>query len=598
MSGVKVKELLRKAETLKSKRANFETEWQNVADIFRPIKADITVSRTEGDKSHIKKLYESFPIVAVSTLKSIVIGVFFNRSIKPFSIVSPDEDINDDSEVSVWLSNFTDMMLGKMFNPLSGFERAFSEATSDDITFGTMATFIEKGSKSILKYHTLNIKDFLIAESRDGDVDYVVIKSKKSARQIIQEWGDGRGKIHENIIKASEKDPFKEFDIQLHIFPREERDKQKIDLANKPIAGVWIDEKHGEIIQEIGWDVMPVAVGRSEKSSGEDYGTSRAMIALADGRQINQMSKDSNLARELALRPPLAINANFNKRINLSPTALNYPDQKSLANGRPSVEQMITVGNIGAVDTDLARKENNIREAFFLDKLKVFDNPNATATQVLELRAESFRVMGDFILSLIEYMDQVLDTTFDILFREIYDVNNNFALLPNKLFQDDFPEALKGNPDLKVNYINPITQSQQLSESATIDKFIADAANAAQINPEILDLINMDEALRKKGQILNIDPEIINSKAKVKTTRDNRQAQADQEQETQNLERTLEGADRQLFESENGKVVLDDLQNILIKRMPFFAEDITTDALLREGARHLLNHIHYQLGKD
>jgi hypothetical protein len=60
----------------------------------------------------------------------------------------------------------------------------------------------------------------------------------------------------------------------------------------------------------------------------------------------------------------------------------------------------------------------------------------------------------------------------------------------------------------------------------------------------------------------------------------------------------LEAIYRQLFESENGKVVLDDLQNILIKRMPFFAEDITTDALLREGARHLLNHIHYQLGKD
>jgi hypothetical protein len=60
----------------------------------------------------------------------------------------------------------------------------------------------------------------------------------------------------------------------------------------------------------------------------------------------------------------------------------------------------------------------------------------------------------------------------------------------------------------------------------------------------------------------------------------------------------LEGIYRQLFESENGKIVLDDLQNALIRRTPFFAEDITTDALLRDGARHLLNYIHYQLGKD
>lgn len=537
----RAKELLRKAETLKSKRANFETEWQNVADIFRPIKADITVSRTPGDKTHIKRLYESFPIVAVSTLKSIVIGVFFNRSIKPIKITSPDEEINEDKEVSKWLSKFTDMMLGKMFDPRSGFERAFSEAVSDDIAFGTMSTFAEKSDKFILKYHTLNIKDFLIAESRDGDVDYVVIRSKKTARQIIQEWGEGRGNISQSIIKAGEKDPFKEFDIQLHIFPREERDKGKIDLLNKPISGIWLDETNGEIIQEIGWDVMPVAVGRSEKSSNEVYGTSRGMMALADARQLNQMSKDSNLARELALRPPLAINANFNKRINLSPTALNYPDQKTLASGRPAVEQMITVGNIGAVDTEIARKENNIRETFFLDKLKIFDNPNATATQVLELRAESFRIMGDFILSLIDYMDQLLNTTFDILFREIYDINNDFALLPNKLFQEELPELLKINPDLKVNYINPITQSQQLTESTTIDKFIADVANAAQLNPEALDLVNLDEAIRRKRQILNIDPDIMRPRVKVQEIRLGRQQQIAQEQQAQEAERVVSG---------------------------------------------------------
>lgn len=63
-------------------------------------------------------------------------------------------------------------------------------------------------------------------------------------------------------------------------------------------------------------------------------------------------------------------------------------------------------------------------------------------------------------------------------------------------------------------------------------------------------------------------------------------------------EEQLESIYKQLFESENGKVVLSDLENILIRRTPFFAEDITTDALLREGARHLLNCIYTQLGKE
>ena len=66
----------------------------------------------------------------------------------------------------------------------------------------------------------------------------------------------------------------------------------------------------------------------------------------------------------------------------------------------------------------------------------------------------------------------------------------------------------------------------------------------------------------------------------------------------QHTKEQLEAIYRHQFESENGKVILNDLENNLIKKCQFFAEDITTDALLREGARHLINHIYYQLGKD
>lgn len=47
--------------------------------------------------------------------------------------------------------------------------------------------------------------------------------------------------------------------------------------------------------------------------------------------------------------------------------------------------------------------------------------------------------------------------------------------------------------------------------------------------------------------------------------------------------------------SEDGKVVMKDLENFILRSNPFFAEDIQTDALLREGARHLLNYIYSQI---
>lgn len=44
-------------------------------------------------------------------------------------------------------------------------------------------------------------------------------------------------------------------------------------------------------------------------------------------------------------------------------------------------------------------------------------------------------------------------------------------------------------------------------------------------------------------------------------------------------------------DSENGKVIIKDLQDFVFKRPTFFADDIPTDALLREGARQLLTYL-------
>jgi hypothetical protein len=540
------KELIQKTQTLSGERANFESVWQDVANIFRPIKSNITIKRSSGEKAHITELFESAPINCVSNLKSIVIGVFFNRSIKPISITAATEEINEDQEVKDWISEFTKMLLDTMFNPSSGFERALSEAVADDIVFGTMATFIEEGKTFPIKYYTQDIKNFLISENDEGEVDYIILKHRLTARQILSKWKDTDAQISQKIIEANQKNSFEQFDLQLHIFPREKKSRNKIDILNKDIAGFWVDEKHQLIIQEIGWDSMPVAVGRSEKATDELYGTSKAMIALADARQINQMSRQINELTEIAGKPPLNVNANYSKKINLRPGAINRPDQKQLPAGRAAIEQILTVGNIPLTQDLIERKERNIREVFFLDKLKIFDDPRATATQVLELKAEYFRIMGEFILAVVHYTEQMLNRTFDILFNKIYIKNaeGKYELSQNNLFQKEIPDLLLKNTQLKINYQNPITQSQKLNESVSIEKLMAGVMSLAQINPEIIDNINFDIIVRKTADILGVDPDIIKNPILVKKEREARQEQAEQQQAMEQEQMAVETASK------------------------------------------------------
>lgn len=66
----------------------------------------------------------------------------------------------------------------------------------------------------------------------------------------------------------------------------------------------------------------------------------------------------------------------------------------------------------------------------------------------------------------------------------------------------------------------------------------------------------------------------------------------------QEKQRTLAVKYKDTFASEAGKVVLRDLESFILERPQFFAEDIATDALLREGARHLLSYIRSHINQS
>ena len=107
---------------------------------------------------------------------------------------------------------------------------------------------------------------------------------------------------------------------------------------------------------------------------------------------------------------------------------------------------------------------------------------------------------------------------------------NNDLIPNNGIFEKEIPDLLKENGELKIEYINPIAQSQKLNESASMDKWLADIANIAQFKPEVLDLINFDQVVRSKREVLNIDAELIYGIGKVNEIREANQAAQQQQQ--------------------------------------------------------------------
>jgi len=525
-----IKQIIKKSESLKANRTNWVNNWQHLAEIFDPNNATFKQERAEGDKKRITDIYESQPMLSANTLKSIVVSLFFNRNINPIQFTAIDKEVAKKQKVKEWIESFTEAILSEMFKSKSNFEISFSQAILDLIIYGTSGTFIQKGSKTTLNYKTISVKNFLISEDSEGFVDCVILSYKMTKKQLLDKWGEDKdAKLSDKI--RNEKDDNKEFDIELIIYPRERYDEEKLDQLNMPIAGKWYEVDKKSEIKEIGFSQFPFAVARSEKATQDIYGTSRGLIAFADSSQVQVISGQHNNLVEKKASPPLAVDGEaFDDPINLRAGALNYA-KTTIGNTRSPVEPMVVVGDIREDENLMMRKFNTIEKVFFLDKLKIFDDPRATATQVLELRAESFRIMGEFAVGIMQFTEDLLNSTFDIIYKKVYDENGQL-IVDNVLFNKELPKEIKGK-ELKIIYNNPVTQSQKMNQATMIEKFIGNVSNLAQVQPQVLDLIDFDKITKKYGDILDIDAHLYRNEYEIEKIRDER---AEQQEQMQSLE--------------------------------------------------------------
>ena len=114
------------------------------------------------------------------------------------------------------------------------------------------------------------------------------------------------------------------------ITPRYERDPRKQDASNKPIASCyWLknDDRSSDaqkLAGDFGYDRNPISASRWNVTGYEVYGTSPAMEALADVKELMAKRREyAELLRRMN-RPPMNAHTDLaNRPFSLMPGALN-----------------------------------------------------------------------------------------------------------------------------------------------------------------------------------------------------------------------------------------------------------------------------------
>jgi len=509
--------LLARYATLEAEmRSWWKTNWHEISQYVLANYDDIYDTQVQGQKKNHSKIYDTTAYQSLKLLASGLHSMLSNPSIPFFGLTTGIEELDSDEEVRDWLQKATNSMHSILNG--SNFQTEIHETYVGLTGFGTAVAFIEEDKKNKVRLNTQPIYHCVIDENPEGIVDTIGHSFKWELRKIIKKFGIESlpPKFKDSTLNSSR---LSEVLTVVHmVYPRE--DIRLFDDGaplpgpkNMAFASVYILKDDGHILEESGYHEFPALVPRWMKLPGEKLGRSPTMDAMPDIKMANVMSRINIEAAQLSVRPPLQREDDgVNQIINYTPGAINLtrPGSKGISPINTGVNPQIGEKLLAAV-------HERIKQHYYLNQLQLAqNNPQMTATEVLQRTDESLRIMAPVLSRLHnELLKPLVDRLFGIMLR------NN--LLPPKI-----PSKLK-DIDIQVQYSSMIARAQKAVNAETVTRVLGLMGGLIQMKPDILDNLNVDETFLYISEISGLPQKLLNGRSDTKKIREGRAEVAKQQ---------------------------------------------------------------------
>ena len=468
-------------------------------------------------------IYDTTAIKASNTLADGIQGYSFARNQAWFKAAL--EDIEDmSSEETDWLQ-YAEKLMYRQTQKSNFYDegRTFVKCCAD---FGTaIMTREDDVIRRIPSYKTQHLKYCCIDENPFGEVDVLFRDFWIDAFRAASIFGDKN--LPKNIKEAYDKGNMKLWKFTQAILPVERYDIDVERQQGKDYYTVyWADIDRENAIMDGYFQLKPFFCWRwSRNLDGGVWGTnSPGTMELPDIRQANSVRGDlSRLVQQMG-RPPIKATEGLNGRINLKPNGVT-----SIRPGEDFALVQVT-GNPEGMMNDLAQLQKAINEAYYTDFFLILSQnmeKQKTATEVAGIQGEKAALMSAFYGRLsAEFLEPLLEDLFSI---EL--LSGRIPRPPDSLYQQD--------RHLRLDMISPLAQMQRrYLMLGSSQQAIAEITALAQLNPQILDNINLDQQVRNIAEAYGMDKRTVYDMADVERMR---QARAQAQQQAMAQQQQLQG---------------------------------------------------------
>jgi len=539
----RVRWLVNKRDAMHREFSERREHLRDIADFILPHRE--AISERDGNRGAKKgsKIDDSHATAALRVVAAGLMSGLTNPSEPWFELGSPSPLLDRRPRVRRWLQRST-RTVRDIFTRSNLYD-SLPKVYLDERGFGTSAMTAEERPGGNLHTFVHPIGSYRVQDDADGRAILFYTRLDLAWDQLVAMFG--MDALPEKLKQrraasgaASRKGGGGTTGVHQLIYPNDEFVEGALDSKFKRFRQTfWLDgsgrgRKGGDgagladahILRESGFDEFPVVMARAERIGNDSYGFGGGMDALPPTRQLQAVTRAELNAINTMARPPIEAPGEMeNIGVRTLPGFVNYRP-KGKGGDTMQVRSLYDIRfDVNAVEAKIANLKAEIDAAFGRDLFQLIGESAAgqrTATEVLELAAERDAVLAPLLESLSnDLLDPLVEIGFGIANR-------------NGLIEEPPPEL--ANRPLRIRYISVIARAQQARKARPIQALIDFAAQSAQVFPNVLDRVDIDEAFEEMADALGSPQSMVRDRDEAERDRAERarqlaaQAQAEQAQ--------------------------------------------------------------------
>ena len=466
---------------------------------------------------------------------------------KWFTLLPGNPDMYDYKPMRQWCNEVEDIV----YEVLAGSNYyTCTHASYEEIgTIGTSAMIMLPDYDDVIRCHTFTGGEYYLGTSGTrGRVDVFYEDIQMTAGQIASEFGTENVSV--SVKEALRNNPDRWFTVVHAIEPNDDYVKGSLGAFGFPFLSAYWEEagEQDKFLRLSGFERFPVFAPRWDFCSSDIYGYGPGDECIEDNKTLQLMKRDYlNAVKKLVDPPMLADAAYQNDIMDFAPGEIYFVSMNGTAGGKPVIPALDIRPDMNALLAGINDARQAIRESYFVDLFMMVSNAqdrDKTAREIAELHEEKLSVLGPVL-------ERLSKEQHSPSIEACVHYCRAAGLLPEP------PEDIEGE-SLKIEYTSIFAQAQKMSGRAPLEQFISFTGGLMGSDPSLIDVINMDAAVRRYADLLSIPADVLRSHEEVEAIRETRAAQEEQarqmaemQQSVQSLEQAAQGA-KLMSETETG----------------------------------------------